>query len=71
MTRGGSRISGKGVSYVLKCGVLTNFKYPIKMILFCLTETKLYHFHRIFKNGRGGGGGVEHLKRIQQQDRAL
>ena len=21
-----------------------------------LTETKLFHFHRIFKNGGGGGG---------------
>ena len=22
-----------------------------------ITETKLFHFHRIFKNGGGGGGG--------------
>ena len=29
-------------------------KYPMK------SETKLFHFHRIFKNGGGGGGlGME------------
>ena len=31
-------------------------KYPMKMELFGLTETKLFHFHRIFKNGERGGG---------------
>ena len=30
----------------------------MKMKLFGLTETKLFHFHRIFKNGTGGGGEV-------------
>ena len=29
----------------------------MKMTQFGLTKTKLFHFHRIFKNG-GGGGGV-------------
>ena len=24
-----------------------------------ITEIKLFHFHRIFKNGGGGGGGGE------------
>ena len=33
------------------------FKYPVKMKLFGLTETKLFHFYRIFKNG--GGEGVQ------------
>ena len=28
-------------------------KYPIKMKQFGLTETKLFHFHRVFKKGRG------------------
>ena len=32
-------------------------KYPMKMKKLGLTETKLFHFHRIFING-GGGGGV-------------
>ena len=31
-------------------------KYSMKMKYF-VTETKLFHFHRIFKNGGGGGGG--------------
>ena len=31
-------------------------KYPMKMIQFGLIETKLFHFHRIFKKGGGGGG---------------
>ena len=30
-------------------------KYPVKMKSFGLTDTKLFHFHRIFKN-RGQGG---------------
>ena len=34
-------------------------KYPMKMKYFGLTESKLFHFHRIFKNGGGGGGGLE------------
>ena len=33
-----------------------SFNIPIKMKLFGLTETKLFHFYRIFKNrGRVGG----------------
>ena len=32
--------------------------YPMKMKFFGLTETKLFHFHRIFKNGGGGGGAL-------------
>ena len=32
------------------------FKYLMEMNLFGLTETKLFHFHRIFKNGGRGGG---------------
>ena len=32
----------------------------MKMKSFGLTETKLFHFHRIFKEGGGeGGGGVQ------------
>ena len=33
------------------------FKYPMKMKQFGLTETKLFHFHRISKNGGAGRGG--------------
>ena len=29
----------------------------MKMKYFGLSETKLFHFHRKFKNGGGGGGG--------------
>ena len=37
--------------------ILSHFflKYPMKMNMFGLIETKLFHFHRIFKNGSGGG----------------
>ena len=31
----------------------------MKMKLFGLIKTKLFHFHRIFKNGRQGGGSSE------------
>ena len=31
-------------------------KYSMKMKLFGLIETKLFHFHRILKNGGLGGG---------------
>ena len=32
----------------------------MKMNKFSLIETKLFNFHKIFKNGgQGGGGGVE------------
>ena len=30
------------------------------MIQFGLTETKLFHFHRLFKTG-GGGGGLKQI----------
>ena len=49
--------------YVLKCGgslcwiYLIFLKYPIKMKLFGLTKTKLFHFQRIFKNGGGAQRG--------------
>ena len=33
--------------------------YPMKLKLFVLTETKLFHFQRIFKNGGRGGGSSE------------
>ena len=33
---------------------------------FGLTETKLFHFHRIFKNG--GGGGFESLSKQYEKD---
>ena len=45
----------------IKCGVvgvyLIFLKYPLKIKRFGFTETKLFHFHRIFKMGGGGGGG--------------
>ena len=31
----------------------------MKMKYFGLTETKLFNFHKIFKNGRRGGGSSE------------
>ena len=37
----------------------------MKMKSFGVTETKLFHFHRIFKNGGGGGvlgGGGEGVR---------
>ena len=64
MYRGGSRISGKGVHMhkcfwgSLCCLYLIFLNYPMEMKKkIGLTEAKLFHFHRIFKNG-GGGGGV-------------
>ena len=64
--RGGSRFSGKRVRMYkdmgrLHCSFYLIFlEYFMKMELFGLTETetKLFHFHRIFKNGGGGGGGM-------------
>ena len=54
---GGSRVSGKGVHINKGVRVYLIFpKYPMKM-KFGLSETKLFHFHRIFKNGGEGGGG--------------
>ena len=64
-SRGGSRISGKGI-YMYNVVevrfadfISFSLKYPIKMRQFGLTETKLFHFHRISKTGAGRG-----LKRI-------
>ena len=37
-----------------------SLKYPMKMKEFGLTETKLFHFHRIFKTGGGEVGLSEH-----------
>ena len=38
-----------------KVGVrFADLTYPMKMKYFALTESKLFHFHRIFKNGGGG-----------------
>ena len=53
---GGSWISGKRVHVSKGVGIrfadfLIFLKYPMKMKQFGLTETKLFHFHRIFKNG--------------------
>ena len=50
--RGGSRISGKGVHMYKGVGV-----HFANLISFGLSETKLFHFHRIFKNRGGGDGG--------------
>ena len=47
--RDGSRISGKNV-HIYK-GVRVRFADFV--------ETKLFHFHRIFKNGIQGGGSSE------------
>ena len=48
LCRGGSRIPGKAV-HMYKCADLIYFFLNI-------TETKLFHFHMIFKNeGRGVG----------------
>ena len=37
----------------------------MKKKLFGLTETQLFHFHRTFKNG-GGGGGRKGFERIPE-----
>ena len=42
----------KGVGS-LCCVYLTFLKYHMKMKQFDLAETKLLHFHKIFKNGGG------------------
>ena len=53
--------SWKGGSYVSKMLVslcrfyLTYLKYSMKMKQFGLIETLLFHFHRLFKSGKGGG----------------
>ena len=36
----------------------TDLIYPMKMKYFGLTETKLFHFHKILKNGGQGGGFI-------------
>ena len=38
---------GAGFAFVI---YLIFLKYPMKMKKFGLTESKLFHFHRIFKN---------------------
>ena len=35
----------------------------MKMDWFGISDTKLFHFHMVFKNGVGGGGGREGIKR--------
>ena len=54
------RISGKGGSE----GVGVRFAYFISFFLnfSCLTYTKLFHFHRKFKNG--GRGGVFKMDKL-------
>ena len=42
--------------WVLCADFISFFKYPMKMKSFSLTETKLFHFYRIFKK-RGTGRG--------------
>ena len=55
--RGESKISGKGVRMHKGVGVrfasfyLIFLKYPLKMNSFGLTETKVFHSHRLFQNG--------------------
>ena len=61
-SRGGRSISGKGFISIKVWGdrmlILSHFfKYPMKMKLFGLTETKLFHFHRISKIIWGMEGG--------------
>ena len=50
--RGGNRISGKGV--LMYKGVGGHFADFI-LFSFNITETKLFHFHRMFKDGGRGG----------------
>ena len=45
----------KGRWFALLIWFLIFLTYPMEMEYFGLTETKLLHFHRIFKNGGGGG----------------
>ena len=53
---GGSRISGEGV-HIYK-GVEIRFA-DFRSFFLNITETKLFHFQRIFKNGGRGGGSSE------------
>ena len=53
--RGGSRISGKGFHMYKGVGVRFADLSHFFFIIYPLTETKLFHFHRIFKNGVGEG----------------
>ena len=41
----------RGAGYALLILSILLLKYPMKMKSFGLTEIKLFHFHRIFKNG--------------------
>ena len=55
-SRGGSRISGKGVRMYKGVGVrFADFISFFLNIPRYLTDTKLFHFHGIFKNGGQGG----------------
>ena len=49
-------------SFFLRSAYLIFLKYPMKMKYFGLTETKLFHFHRMLKKGAGGGGGFERMQ---------
>ena len=56
LERGTYIYKGVGLSLMIFISFFIFLKYPMKMKKFDLTETKLFHFHRIFKNrGRGGG----------------
>ena len=58
--RGGSRISGKGGHIYKGVGVcFADFILFFLNIPFGLTETKLFHFNRIFKNGDREVGSSE------------
>ena len=49
----------KGLGVYFAAAFISFFlKYPMKMKLFGLAETILFHFHRILKN-RGQGGGFK------------
>ena len=61
--RSGSRIAGKGnksVGVRFAYFITLFLKQPMEMKSFRLIiGTKLFHFHRIFRNGWGGGGGSQ------------
>ena len=66
-TWGGSRISGigvvvggGGVHFADFIAFYKKISHEIEIIF--LTETKLFHFRRIFKRGGGGGGGWEGIQ---------
>ena len=52
-----------GVQFALL--ILSHFlEYPMNMKQSGLAKTKLFHFHRIFKNGRWGGGQATPLNPV-------